>query len=280
MTVLVQIPRFSIEQRNSYANLILLCRNDHRIVDTQVGEYTVQRLQYMKADHETWVRQQLGFDEAKQYDDEQYAAIVDKWERLADLDSWQAWSSHVLGGDHPSMRIEVDADLYLLRDWLLTRVWPGRYPALEGAFHNFRFVLQDFQETFRERAETIGNGQTLMTRRFYKIDEWNPERYERLLEQYEHHVAFVSDLMLELTRAANLICDRVRQNLVRSYRLREGRLAVESGPYADLSFRKWVVQYSQEERRKDVPYPGLATFLTERATRDRNFGEGPIPGAV
>ena len=170
-------PAMPIEQRDSYANLILLCRNDHKIVDTQVGEYTVQRLQDMKTEHEAWVRQQLGFDEAKQHDDEQYAAIVDEWERLAHLGNWQAWSSHVLGGDHPSMRKEIDADLYRLRDWLLTRVWPGRYPDLENSFHNFRLVLQDFQEAFRGRAKTIGNGEILMTDRFYKIDEWNPERY-------------------------------------------------------------------------------------------------------
>src|SRR5690242_17204117 len=51
-------PAIPIEQRNSYANLILLCRNDHKIVDAQVGEYTVERLQQLKADHEAWVRQQ------------------------------------------------------------------------------------------------------------------------------------------------------------------------------------------------------------------------------
>lgn len=272
-------PEMPLERRNNYGNLILLCRNDHRIIDTQPGEYTIERLYQMKADHEAWVRQNLGLDEAKQRDDEQYAAIVDEWEKSAQLGNWTAWSSHVLGGDHPTMWKELDADLYALRERLLTRVWPGRYPDLENAFHNFRFVLQDFQETFRGQAESRGGDETLMTRRFYKIDEWNPERYSRLLQQYEYHVALVSDLMLELTRAANLICDRVRQHLKHSYRLNEGRLAVESGPYEDLSFKKWVVQYSQEERQKAIPYPGLQSFLTERAKRDRSFGDGPAPDA-
>src|SRR5690242_7377692 len=35
-------------------------------------------------------------------------------------------------------------------------------------------------------------------------------------------VALVEDLMLELTRAANYVCDRVREFLLRSYRIRDG----------------------------------------------------------
>ena len=67
-------------------------------------------------------------------------------------------------------------------------------------------------------------------------------------EQYDFHVDLVEDLMLELTRAANLIADRVRQHLIRSYRLAKGRLVVEYGPTEDLVFRQVLVQYGTEER--------------------------------
>src|SRR5262245_31231823 len=70
-------PKMPIEQRNRYANLILLCRIHHKIIDDQIGEYTVERLLRMKAEHEAWVKKQLLVDEAKQFDDEQYADIVD-----------------------------------------------------------------------------------------------------------------------------------------------------------------------------------------------------------
>jgi hypothetical protein len=42
----------SDEQRNSYANLLLLCPNHHTVIDDDVESYTVERLVKMKAEHE------------------------------------------------------------------------------------------------------------------------------------------------------------------------------------------------------------------------------------
>lgn len=171
----------------------------------------------------------------------------------------------------------MDGDLQELRSWLLNRVWPRRYPDLERAFENFRRVLEDFQERFRKHAEPKGDGGALLTRKFYQIKEWNPELYEHLATRYEFHVDLVEDLMLELSRAANLICDRVRQFLMRGYRLSEGHLVVQTGPMADFSFHEMVVQYSPQEREREIPYASLDAFLIERAERDRHFGDGTEP---
>ena len=266
-----------MERRNRYANLILLCRNHHKIIDEQVGEYTVERLHSIKQEHEDWVKTQLDlFDSAKQFDDEQYADMIDTWERLAHVDKWRAWSSHVLGAGPPCMSKELDRDLEELRGWLLNRVWPRRYPGLDNAFQNFRLVLEGFQETFRKHAEEVA-GNELRTRQFYKIPEWDEERYELLSKRFDFHVDLVDDLMTELSRAANLICDRVRQYLKRSYRLREGRLVIQTGPFLDFSFKNILVQYSEQERSPDIPYPGLQTFLDERRKRAMHFGEGTAP---
>ena len=267
-------PAIPIEQRNSYGNLILLCRNHHKVIDAQEGEYTVEWLQRTKGEHERWVREQLGYDLAKQRDDEQYAGTIDVWERLAHIDGWLGWSSYMLSHDQPRMRCEIDRDLSELRGWLLSRVWPGRYPGLESSFQNFRRVLNDFHETFREHAETFVQADMLMTRKFYQSDEWNEERYERLGRQYEFHVGLVQDLMLELSRAANLICDRVREDLIHHYRLSKGRLIIQTGPTMTMTFHDIVVQYSPEERVRELPYPGLKAFLIERANRDLHFGKG------
>ena len=266
-------PTMPINERDSYANLILFCRNHHKVIDGQEGEYTVERLHVMKAEHELWVRGQLGFDAAKQFDDEQYANIVDTWERLAHINEWLAWSSHVLAAGQPSMWNGVDRDLQELRNWLLSRVWPGRYPELEKAFENFRRVLQDFHNRFHDHAVPFGEG-SLITEKFYQIREWNEKRYKQLADQYDFHVDIVEDLMLELSRAANLICDRVRQYLIRSYRLQEGRLVVQTGPTPLLTFHDIVVQYSASERSREFPYSGFETFLIDRTTRDLHFGEG------
>lgn len=44
---------------DTYYNRILLCRNDHRIVDERQQEYTVDKLRGIKSRHEQWVRERL-----------------------------------------------------------------------------------------------------------------------------------------------------------------------------------------------------------------------------
>ena len=47
------------EERDSYGNLILLCKVHHKLVDDQWRTYTVERLLQMKEQHERWVRESL-----------------------------------------------------------------------------------------------------------------------------------------------------------------------------------------------------------------------------
>ena len=262
-----------LDQRNSYRNLILLCRNHHRVIDDLVNgerEYSIARLHRMRDCHEGWVREQLGMDEVKQTDEEYYAEIVDVWEKKCHVDEWQNWSGYILSAAGPQMVNDVDRDIDSSRPWLLSRIWPNRYPSLESAFQNFRLVLDDFHNTFLSHARDFGD--RLMTRKFYQIDEWNPERYNLLLDRYMYHVGLVCDLMLELTRAANLVCDEVRKNLMPEYRRAEGRLMVESGPHLDLAIRETVVLYSADEARNSQPYPGLDAFRKDRVKRSLHYG--------
>ncbi len=55
-------PRFrpmTIEEVDAFANLLLLCSSDHKIVDEQVTYYTEQRLQALKREHEQWVKDRV-----------------------------------------------------------------------------------------------------------------------------------------------------------------------------------------------------------------------------
>jgi hypothetical protein len=263
-------------KRDEYDNLILLCPNHHAEIDGQPEAFTVERLKSIKAEHERWVQNSLpGYDRERQQQDEIYAGYIDEWARRCDLDNWTGWSSFVFGGDHPQMTVARDQELEELRRWQLSRIWPGRYPTLERAFANFRLALQDFQNTFRRHAErpTPDNG-WLLTVKFYQSREWDEERYERLGKEYDFHVALVDDLMLELTRAANLICDEVRSLLMPTFRLAQGHLLLETGPHLPHgSWRTFTVHYSDEEKARPMPYPGLETFKQARFTRDRWFGD-------
>lgn len=225
------------EQRDKYDNLVLFCAVHHKVIDDQPGEYNVERLHQLKKSHERWVRESLeGFDPIKQRDDEHWAKLVEEFCDQVEIDNWQTWSSYMLGGGYPKIYKAVHAKLEASNRWLLSRVWPNRYPEIKSSFQNFRQVLQDFLNVFEEHSEPFGD-EMLATKKFYKIKEWNPERYEFLSKQHEYHVDLVQDLMMELTRAANYVCDKIREEFFPTFRLKEGVLLVTHGPYMDMSYR-------------------------------------------
>ncbi len=266
----------SPEERDRYDNLILLCKIHHKVVDDQQNTYTVERLHQIKDEHIEWFRKTGEYDEAKQRDDEIYTTYIEKWEQLCNLNEWNAWSSFVFGGGQPQMRTATYKQLRELVEYILSRVWPHRYQVLESAFTNFRLVLNDFLNVFSEHMIERHSEEWLTTEKFYKIREYDEERYQKLGKKFDYHVDLVEDLMLELTRAANYLCDKVRTFILPTYRLNEGVLLVTSGPHMDLTFVTSRVEYQSEERT-ERPYPGLKEFMTLRTSRDRNYGDSFSP---
>jgi hypothetical protein len=124
--------------------------------------------------------------------------------------------------------------------------------------------------TFKSRMEERGD--FLWTEKWYHRAVGREHR-DRLAKEFDFHVDLVMDLTLELTRAANYVCDRVRESLDPSFRMEEGLLLAQSGPYVIDRWDLHSVQYCGVERTL-LPYPGLERFKIERGTRDMNFGEG------
>ena len=46
-------------ERDSYSNLILLCRNHHKLVDDNPGKYPVELLRDMKVEHEKFIKERI-----------------------------------------------------------------------------------------------------------------------------------------------------------------------------------------------------------------------------
>ncbi len=261
------------QQRDTYANLILLCNVHHKVVDDQPNAYTVEALKELKSKHEQWVRSNLGFDAPKQADDETYAGYVAEWATRMRVDEWKNWASSLTFHGQPSLSAEMRRALGEIGPWILGRVWPHRYPQLEAALTNFRLVAQDLRSVFDEHAVKWGDDEW-QTEKFYKNDRWDEVRYKQLAKQFHQHVALVEDLALELTRAANYVCDKVREFILTSYRINEGVSLIDSGPYIDGTVLTHRVEYRGQERT-DQPYHGLDAFRLERFARDYYFGTPP-----
>jgi len=264
------------EQRDNFDNLILLCSPHHKIIDDQPNKYTVKVLSRMKQDHIDWVDQNLNFDINKQKDEEIYATYIDEWVKMADINNWCGWSSYILGDGQPQIMVEQIENLKKLDVYILSRVWPKLYPKVEFAFNNFRVILNDFFYVFFKYIEQTGNQAEpwYITEKFYKrLDRYDPEEYKRLSEKFNYHVDLVQDLMLELTRAGNYLCDQIRKYISSSFRINEGILLAISGPHMDLNYKTSRPEYESIDESY-CKYPGLRKFMEVRRERDLHFGEG------
>ena len=58
-------PEFPREKLNDHANLLLLCKIHHKLIDDQQSEYTASRLAKIKTDHEKWVSEQLDLSRSR-----------------------------------------------------------------------------------------------------------------------------------------------------------------------------------------------------------------------
>ncbi len=260
----------TLHQRNSYENIVVMCNVHHKQIDDQANAFTVDRLHEIKAEHEAAVRQLLEGDAVKlQRSQELMAGYVDEWVKRCGVDEWNAWTSWLLGGD-PSIdgdRFQVLSDI---APWLLARIWPKEgFEELRRAFENFRHVARGLLSVFDRHSEHSGEGteyDRYHFKKFYKIPYYDAALYSSLSREYECQVALISDYVYELTRAANLICDCVRDELLPSFRLKEGAILVTRG--MDMNFMTYT--YRTEYMAKDFPelYQGERDFNRRRLKRD------------
>jgi hypothetical protein len=259
----------SPEERDQYPNLILLCKVHHKQIDDQSDFLTVEKLREIKRLHEDEVKSRWTDKDAKKQADEiLYAGYIDEWQTKADLDNWHNISSWV-SDEMPSIPKEWYESQKEFLIWIIGRIWPKRHPLLEDALTTYGVVLQDFLNVFDMHVDWDREGDSILrTRKFYQIREFDEKRYHELADQYTAHVRLVSDLFFELTRAANFVCDRVRETIFPGYRLKEGVVLIERHSVGwGLKTIRARVEYRGEERIAR-PYPGLKEFKTIRYSRD------------
>ena len=147
----------TLDQRNSYPNLILLCPTHHTIIDKAPDEYPVEILHELKSQHELWFEKSRvsAADKLKQANDYIYANIVDTSARLCMFEQWEAWTETALSTS-PAWRREWMDNVEEFRRCVIRVVWPGTIPELERAIKTLSLNLAMALESFGKHSEPEG----------------------------------------------------------------------------------------------------------------------------
>jgi hypothetical protein len=264
-----------IQDRHGYQNLILLCGIHHKLIDGDVGNHPVGRVVDLKQAHEQDVDQRLSPERRNEnLGEARYAAIVDEWARRIEIDRWDGRISRVTVSG--AMRKDLMENLRDLNDRLLKRVWPRTLPRLEDAFLNFRAVAEDL-EAVATRFGTERGNDVFIDRVYKEISGMRASEEQRqfLERRSEYYQDLAADLAVELTRAVNLVSERVREQLWPVYRLDEGYATIGLGFNEGFVFETLRPLYPHDA--PSTPYPGLQAFVIERADRDFARGAGKPP---
>ena len=230
------------KDREKYANMILLCRNHHKIVDDDPETYPIEVLHQIKAEHELWVQDKLAefFDVHKAAADFVYTALIDSAAILLNLDSWSSWAT-VAGSSSshrwPEYLIE---DIVLFERKVRAAIWPSRdnrIGSLESAIKNLASVSLDTLDLLCKHFESNGDGWHKADK-FYKEPFPNPA-YEEEFQEYDVWENQLRDKFVEFCRAANYFADEVRASINPMFFLENGR----------FMFGNQVYEYSSDDKK-------------------------------
>lgn len=235
----------TVEERNSYPNLMLLCPTHHTIIDKAPEDYPVEKLHQIKREHELHIEHTTSdaVDLRAQAHQLVYASLIDSATEAADFENWQAWTSWVLSVN-PRWRRDAVDQIGSFRQRIIAANWPGTLEELERALTTLSMLLYDAIQEFLEHVTVRED--CWVAERFYKDREYDEGTYLRLLRDYEQWTSRVDKLILAATKAANWVADVVRRDVNPLFFAVEGRFLVT---YPDgLGTRTSLLQYSEEER--------------------------------
>lgn len=235
------------EERDTYANLILLCPTDHAVIDKNPAEWTPEKLYVRKATHELWVQETLGNipDKKAQAAELAVAGIVDSAVTNCRLVQWQRWTRAALAL-HPRWPKQFPEQITAFRQQVMATIWPPEYEELRRATETLSILLVRAIMTFSEHADERGD--LLVGIPFYKLRNPNPH-YDRDLARFEAWMTQCHDLVFTATKAANWFADVVRRDVNPLFFIQHGKFLLEEsmGP-GDIAVT--MPEFSDEEKKQ------------------------------
>jgi hypothetical protein len=242
----------TLDERNSYFNLILLCPTHHTMIDSNESDFPVERLHLMKDTHELWVQESLArsVDARKLAQDSVYSSLIDVAQLACPLETWSEWIYPALMTP-PSWHKDSPAKARYFREKVFGAVWPGTIPELERALKTLSIAMSEMMDVFRQHAERERD-EMLCGIKFYQSRRYFPPFYNEG-ESHEKRLFFLEDkfdawiksynfFFIEMVKSANWLAEVVRREINPAFFAMEGKFLI---PYDD---RAVLCEYTQEEK--------------------------------
>ena len=238
----------TLEERNSYHNLILLCPTHHTEIDKNEADWSVEKLYLLKSTHELWVRETLGDSADASLVAMQVAvtSIIDSAVQLCDLEEWKTWASNALAPD-PSWRLDLPDKIFEFRQRVAAAIWPAEFEELKRSATSLAILLHLAATTFMEHSTR--SNEHYLPFKFYKAMSFNPN-YDRDLDQYQQWLDECWRLVKESTKAANWFADVVRRDINPMFFAERGKFVILEGPFSDLQYYASIPEFSDVEKNE------------------------------
>lgn len=242
------------DERDSYANLILLCPTHHTIIDRSPEDFPIEKLYSIKTDHELWVQQTLSqtWDLNQQARDLIYTSLIDSAVEYCHLSEWKQWTFGPLE-PIPRWSYNLPQDFLTFRQKVFSTDFPGTLTELERAVKTLSILLHNAASVFQKHCQIQddGNGNLYYDGvQFYKIPEWDTEKYNRLSEEFDAWIEECHQLIIDATKAATWFREVVRRDINPMFFAADGKFIATyawSGNMG-LSHQYLLPEYTQDEK--------------------------------
>jgi hypothetical protein len=209
----------SLEDRNRYPNLILLCRNHHAVIDGDVDAWPIERLHQLKADHELWVETQL-VDKSEFTGDVVYSDLINSAVDNLLLDSWEGFTDHAV---RSLLLVEFVEGTTRFGTKVFRAVWPGTRKELEAELKNLADRVDAYVKHFMSRAR-LRNDTVWVEDTTWK-QTWVKD-YDSKIEDSAKWFSQSFDRLRNVTVALNGLAVAVRASLNPNFFLLQGKFVI------------------------------------------------------
>jgi hypothetical protein len=211
------------EQRNSYHNLILLCRNHHAEIDNDILKYPVEILHQFKSEHELWEKEKSGNKIDPDPDDLVYADLIDNITKFMMLDKWFGFTlnatSDLLNCDFLISRTQCTA-LHM------KTIWPDKYPELAQSIKDVIEAFINYVKHFETNAALDHKGNYLQADKSYKSKICDSEYYDLCAKKVNEWSMKNYYLLCIYTNKLNNYANAVRKYINPLYFRTEGNFLI------------------------------------------------------